>query len=114
MDDHLPLSPSPPLPLRPHAIRLREPWEHTPHERGVRHTRSFNCPTNLDPGQRVWLVIDAADLAGVALNGKPLGHFHGDSSARLEIAPLLQLRNEVVIEQLGENAALGDVRLEIE
>lgn len=39
----------------------------------VRYTRAFNCPTNLDAEERVWLVCDGVDAAAeFSLNGTPI------------------------------------------
>jgi hypothetical protein len=106
-----------------HTIRLRGPWNSQPLEgdpsTGTRHTRRFSCPTNLAPDQRVWLVIDETPgLVLVALNGNAVGQASGLSQlvcpARLEIASLLQPRNELVLDQVGADSRLGQVRLEIE
>ena len=60
----------------PHVIRLRGPWDHEPPAvGGVRSTHKFNCPTNLDPGERVWLVCEGYQHPfKVALNDQSLGH----------------------------------------
>jgi hypothetical protein len=104
-----------------HVIRLREPWQHTPVPGGSRHTRSFNCPTNLLPGQRVWLVIEETDAAHVSLNGSAVGQSprlsaEDGQQSRLtyEIASLLKPRNEIVLDLAGETTQLGEVRLEID
>ncbi len=105
-----------------HSIRLRGPWDSQPLEgdppAGTRHVRRFNCPTNLAPGQRVWLVIDETPgLVGVTLNAAEVGQVSNlpalPCPARFEIAALLQPRNELVLEVTGEQG-LGEVRLEIE
>lgn len=105
----------------PHIIRLREPWQHSEISGGTRHARSFNCPTNLAPGQRVWLVIEGAGVSSVTVNGSSVGQASRLSpetrqAGRLsyEVSSLLAPRNELVIEQAGESAALGEVRLEID
>jgi hypothetical protein len=105
-----------------HAIRLRGPWDSQPlagdPPAGTRHVRRFNCPTNLTPGQRVWLVID--DMPGLAraiLNAAEVGQVSNlpapPCPIRIEIAALLRPRNELVLEASGEQG-LGEVRLEIE
>ncbi len=112
----------------PHLIRLRGPWQYSPLVcfgdgplpppggvelptdwgatlgecfRGrVRYERNFNSPTNLDPHERVWLVIDGADArADVSLNGDPLGAVEGYAlSAEWDITEKLGPRNTLSIE----------------
>lgn len=105
----------------PHVIRLREPWQHSPVPGGTRHTRSFNCPTNLAPEQRVWLVIEGAGVSSVTVNGSSVGQasrlsgFRGQAGRlSYEVTSLLAPRNEIVLELTGEQAQLGEVRLEID
>jgi hypothetical protein len=48
----------------------------------VRYTRSFNCPTNLDPNERVWLVCDGVDgAADFSLNGTSIFTVAGPNQA---------------------------------
>ena len=101
----------------------------------VRYRRRFNRPTNLDPTERVWLVIEQAIGRGqYSLNGQPLGTIGADArSASSDITSLLALRNVLEIDfELpdrtaghpltpnpspargeGDNALPGDVRLEV-
>ncbi len=100
----------------------------------VRYVRRFGRPTNLAPGQTVWLVCDGVDLAGSAsLNGRPLGEMTGSQAAtRFDVTAELAERNELVIvvelpplDYRAEQASrpdrvglpgglIGEVRLEIE
>lgn len=66
----------------------------------VRYTRRFNCPTNLGPLERVWLVFDGIDhQAHVALNGQPLGELRGSLGAhRVEITPVLLPQNVLAVD----------------
>jgi beta-galactosidase/beta-glucuronidase len=66
----------------------------------VRYVRAFGRPTNLEPGEKVWLVSDGVDLDGrAALNGLPLGPVtNARDQARFDITDLLAERNELVIE----------------
>jgi beta-galactosidase/beta-glucuronidase len=98
----------------------------------VRYTRRFNCPTNLEPLERVWLVFDGIDHeARVALNEQPLGELRGCLEAhRIEITPVLLPHNVLSVEvslrpavfadsaargnRAGRSGGLfGEVRLEI-
>jgi beta-galactosidase/beta-glucuronidase len=99
----------------------------------VRYCRTFQKPTGLDEGQRVWLVVEPPDSRGsVTLNDQILGVLsRGDSPARFDITGLLASHNrlEIVIEHPLLDCAdapnddsnvhlpgglVGEVRLEIE
>ena len=113
----------------PHVIRLRGPWLLEPLTRDgaeselpaggkvpvpgdwrellgadffgcARYTRRFNCPTNLEAGERVWLVLDGVDhQAGVNLNGHALGVARGYQSAvRFDLTELLEPHNVLAID----------------
>ena len=139
----------------PHVIRLRGPWQYTPLARfddgtlpppgrvelptdwgatlgdgfrgRVRYERSFNSPSNLDPHERVWLVIGGADArADVGLNGQPLGTVEGYAlSSEWDITAIIGPRNALSIAVELPDAVLrpgrealpggpiGPVRLEI-
>jgi hypothetical protein len=66
----------------------------------VRYTRRFNRPTNLDPSERVWLVIDGVDAHGdCAINGHKLGTIDGYAlPAASDITSLLAPSNVLEIE----------------
>lgn len=92
-----------------HRIRLGPPWEVSAADGRVTHRRKFGRPTNLGPGERVWLVLDAVPgPATVSLNDSPLGTAAGPFST--DITDLIRPRNEVVVDAAGP---LGEVRLEI-
>ncbi len=145
-----------------HVIRLRGPWELEPVARfddaralpaggrtrvpgdwsellgrdfvgRARYRRRFNLPTNLEPDERVWLVVEAVDhQARLDLNGRPLAEMStGAKAQRHDITPLLRLHNVLEIEvtlpaeayhdrqargpRAGQSGGLvGEVRLEIE
>jgi hypothetical protein len=100
----------------------------------VRYRRRFGLPTNLETGQRVWLVCDGADLRGAAaLNGRVLGPIEGyRAPTRFDVTGDLQPRSELIVDvelpPLGYQSELnlrpdraglaggliGEVRLEIE
>ncbi len=99
----------------------------------VRYTRRFGLPTNLEPHEQVWLVIDGIDYFGkVALNDEVLGELVGYEAPReFEITAKLRERNlltlEVELPAYAEGASvpfrpgrtnlpgglIGEVRLEV-
>jgi hypothetical protein len=143
-----------------HTIRLRGPWQLEPIRcfgsdtgrlpaatratmpadwaaacgagfRGcVRYSRTFQKPTGLDGGARVWLVVEPPRTLGVVnLNGTTLGNVRlGESAGRFEVTQLLADRNALEIEVThpeldddgkpaddgGSGGLVGEVRLEIE
>lgn len=99
----------------------------------VRYTRNFNRPTNLEPRDRVWLVVEPPRSCGlVRVNGCELGPVRfGASPGRFDITPLLGDHNLIEIdvehpELDGDGnprddstihisgGLVGEVRLEIE
>jgi hypothetical protein len=99
----------------------------------VRYRRTFNKPTGLESGERVWLVVEPAqseawviwkgDLVGFIYPGEPAGRF--DITARLEDhnaveicvdhPALDELRSTVGDPtKLPPGGLVGEVRLEIE
>ena len=99
----------------------------------VRHRRTFQRPSNLGPGAKVWLVIEPPRSYGlVRLGGRPLGEVEfGGSPARFEITAHLADRNTLEIDvahpALDDDwippddgsihipgGLIGEVRLEIE
>ena len=99
----------------------------------VRYLRRFGLPTNLEPGEQVWLVVEGVDYFGAAtLNGTRLGELLGYvAPVEFEIGPLLAARNLLALDvELPAYAAgvsgpprpgrqslpggpIGEVRLEI-
>src|SRR5262245_55433798 len=103
--------------MYPHRIRLRGPWEYQRPQSSGRLTlpvalvdtplsasagavcfrRRFGYPGRIDPGERVWLVIEApAGPLTLSLNGEPIGWCAGD--AEWDVTDRLRPRNELVIE----------------
>ncbi|MEX0611934.1 MAG: hypothetical protein WD738_12980 [Pirellulales bacterium] len=99
----------------------------------VRYRRTFQKPTGLETGERVWLVVEPPRSQGaVTLNDRPLGEVRsGDPPARFEITAQLDDHNrlEVVVDHPALDAAsvanddsitdlpgglVGEVRLEID
>jgi hypothetical protein len=99
----------------------------------VRYRRTFQKPTGLEAGKRVWLVVEPPRSAGtVTLNDAPLGEVRfGDPPARFDITTTLNEHNrlEIVVAHPRFDAAraakedsswrspgglVGEVRLEIE
>lgn len=144
----------------PHVMRLAGPWDyevlragasslpspagsaHQPADwvtmlgegfRGrVRCERRFHRPTNLDPRERVWIVIEGKGAAGrVLLNNEALGELHGwQQPAEFDLTSRLLPYNSLTIEvdcsvetvagsrprldrERLTGGLLGDVRLEI-
>lgn len=124
----------------PHVIRLRDPWDCQPLARGelsaeaapgVRCTRRFNAPSNLDAEERVWLLCDAVEhRARFTLNGHSLGMVEGPcAQPRIDLTDALLPHNVLEIEvelatddapapaapsgPLGLPGGIGEVRLEI-
>jgi beta-mannosidase len=66
----------------------------------VRWRRSFHAPRTLEPHERLWLVVDAADyFAQARLDGAPLGRHEGCFEPfEFEITPLVRRRNELALE----------------
>jgi hypothetical protein len=87
----------------PGQIRMPADWGQTlgADFRGrVQYHRQFGCPTGLEPGDRLELVIDRVDAFGaIVLNGRSLGQIPaGGARARYDITPWLARRNDLVIE----------------
>jgi hypothetical protein len=66
----------------------------------VRYARRFVLPTNLDPHERVWVVVEGVDYYGaVSLNATPLGRIVGYShSVEFDVTELLLPRNVLALE----------------
>ena len=119
--------------MYPHRIRLRGPWEYesistetpasgridlpwaadrTRFAGPVRYRRRFGLPRQIDPHERVWLIIQGlVSEASVSLNGHPL-----ESGTQFEVTSDLRERNElqVEIERDDQTAVLWDeIALEI-
>ena len=87
-----------------HAIGLGAGWTHE----GNTHTRRFQWPKPLPPGEELWLALTTDAPAVVRLNGVEIGSSGGGEwAARLAG---VGLRNEVVVETAGEVSA---ARLEV-
>ena len=123
--------------MYPHRIRLRGPWEYDaggPPRRvtmpcrrtdlgtdagRVRCRRSFGLPRQLDPHERVWLVVEqgAGAVQELVLNEQPLNPGDGAWSSRaFEVTGLLARRNvlQIVAEVPATDCLLWDeVALEI-
>lgn len=111
---------------RPPTGRLRMPTDRTsafgPEFVGaVRLRRRFNRPTNLDPHERVWLVIEGVEAGSpAALNGSALGEVGAAGQpVEFDVTGRLAMHNELAIDIVwnGQDGAaadiFGDVRLEI-
>jgi hypothetical protein len=99
----------------------------------VRYTRSFNKPTGLESGERVFLVVEPPrSEANILLGGKLVGFVYpGEGAGRFDITERLESYNrlEIIVDHpaldemrsvVGDPAELppgglvGEVRLEIE
>ncbi len=124
--------------MYPHRIRLRGPWECEPEGRPplrmqipcrwadaglagfagrVRFRRRFGCPTNLDPGERVWLTFGGVEgSVVVTLNGQSLPALADPAGGfEYEITSLLLPRNELLVDVDGPatGGIVGEVALEV-
>ncbi len=119
----------------PHQIRLRGPWEivtpdgstkrkqmpdrgeELPSDHGLRFIRRFGAPTNLDPYERVWLVVQGFQAsAEVKLGGEQLATMVEPRWWDWDITAKLQDRNQVEIvfpDDLGYGPIWKEVALEI-
>lgn len=112
-----------------HLINLSTAWE-PPDPTAVRAawTRRFGLPAGIEPGDRIWLVIEAATACEATLDGAPLPSLAFGRPWRHDVTGRLGLRNELVLipaaaadpvrppahGRLPLPTAIGTVRLEIE
>jgi hypothetical protein len=102
-----------------HSIRLREPWERQRSgDSEIRFTRRFNCPSGI-AGETVFLVISGlAENTEILLNDESLASsgVQPGGPLRVDITPLLQPANRLLMVRCGDDEALPfeEVRLEIE
>lgn len=79
----------------------------------ARFTRRFNRPTNLEPHERVLIVLEhPVGRADVQLNGRTLGTAqHGEESARFDVTGILRPMNVLVIdvEVNSQHARAGEL-----
>jgi hypothetical protein len=85
---------------------------------GVCLRRGFNCPTGLESGEKVWLVVEELQLGGnVRFNGELLGQLHPHVANYFELTAKLLPRNEICLElESGGEGPLPEpegVRIEI-
>jgi hypothetical protein len=84
----------------------------------VRFRRRFGSPGRLDSHERVWLTFAGIEgTADIRLNGHLLGrHQDAREPIEFEISPLLQIRNDLIVEVEaggGQGGLWGEVALEI-
>ncbi len=114
-----------------HVINLSTAWE-PPDPAAGRDawTRRFGMPAGIEPGDRVWLVIEPATGCSLALGGEPLPPAVAGRPWRHDVTGRLGPRNELVLipasalapapagrpthGRLPLPAAIGSARLEIE
>lgn len=85
---------------QPGRISLPADWGNTlgPEFRGrVRYRRRFGRPPQLDPHERLWLVVEGVDARGsVAVNEQKLGEVEGYAlPAEWDVTDLLEPRNQL-------------------
>lgn len=110
---------------RPHRIGLQAAWH--AEAGGAAWTRSFGRPTGIDPGDRVWLVIERPAACAALLNGWLLPPIAAGVAAwRHDVTADLLHRNELRLDVPGGVVpvassgrtplpeSLGTVALEIE
>jgi hypothetical protein len=114
-----------------HVINLSTAWD-PPEPAAGREawTRRFGMPAGIEPGDQVFLVIEAAATCGATLAGAPLPSVVAGLSWRQDVTERLGPRNELVLIPAAAlvpessvraahgrrplPAAIGSVRLEIE
>ena len=83
----------------------------------VRYRRHFGLPTNLEPHEHVWLVIDGVTgSAEIRLNGLELGHIESSHASERDVTEILQPRNQLEIDVTSDGSdggVTGEIRLEI-
>jgi hypothetical protein len=62
-----------------HTIRLRDPWQCESCDGKFYFRRRFQTPTNLEPGESVWLEVSALGNGEAKLNEQSLGSWSSSS-----------------------------------
>ena len=131
--------------MYPHRIRLRGPWECEPLTRSnagalsppfpvfppgrladlglpgfagqVCFRRRFGYPGRIDAYERVWLVFDGmSDPITISVNDRKIGVPDRENDGyAVEVTPLLQTRNELLVEidAANDRTVLGSTGLEV-
>ena len=86
-----------------HRIRLGPPWVASAD--GTRFSRRFGHPRTLDADESIWLAC-AFEPDAVTVNGTAV-------AAVSDLTPLLQPRNEIVVQLAAGGIFPGEVTLEI-
>jgi hypothetical protein len=74
------------------VINLSAAWD-PPSESSCAWVRRFGRPSGIEPGDRVWLVVEPGDKAALVLNGICLVA----ASRRHDVTELLEPRNELIL-----------------
>ena len=81
-----------------HAINLSTAWEPPgPAVARAAWVRRFGMPAGIEPGDRVWLVVEPAAACEVRLGGEPLPAVVAGERRRHDITRLLRPRNELML-----------------
>lgn len=91
------------VPAAEGRIKMPASWQDcfADYRGGVRYERHFNCPTNLDPHERVYVIFEEiGGDATVQLNDTQLGTAGGGPAGpfEFEIKSLLQPRNLLTVD----------------
>lgn len=93
-----------------HTIDLTNAWE--PPAAGSRGwVRRFGRPSGLEPGNRVWLVMDLPPPADATLNGVALPALSEAAPWRIDVTDRLEPRNELVLLLDADGGGVGRATL---
>jgi len=83
---------------RSHFINLSSAWEPgQAHPGRAVWVRRFGTPAGLEPGDRVWLVVESPTGCSLQFAGGPLPSVGAGERRRLEVTAILVPRNELVL-----------------
>ena len=81
-----------------HVINLSTAWQ-PPAPRAGRAVwiRRFGMPAGIEPGDRVWLVVEPATACELTLGGEPLPGVVAGRGWRHDVTAMLRERNELAV-----------------